>query len=390
MGDKTGIEWTDSTWNPIIGCSIVSPGCTNCYAMKQAARVERMGGKGGAKYAGLTHPSKGGPVWTGTVRLNEDALLLPLRWKRPRRIFVNSMSDLFHEAVPEEWIDRIFAVMAIAPQHPFQVLTKRAERMRLYMSDPAVKRRIYELACDMTISLDLEVILIAPGTDERQAPPGPRIYLDRWPPPNVWLGVSAEDQARADERIPDLLATPAAVRFVSAEPLLGPLELRRLRVRKGVQLDVLTGLYEAFTSMLGGFDRAEEAIAALPTLPPRLPALDWVIAGGESGAGARPMHPSWPRSLRDQCASAGVAYFLKQWGEWAPYNPQPGGDLGGDVRNGRVQIVHPSGRSNVDVAVASGGRSTEPGSRYMAKVGKHRAGRLLDGRTHDGMPGGAA
>jgi protein gp37 len=181
MADKTGIQWTEATWNPLAGCSVVSPGCTNCYAMREA------GGrlKSSAKFAGLTEPSKAGPVWTGEVRLWERVLDQPVRWTKPRRIFVNSMSDLFHESVPDEWIDRVFAVMALCPQHTFQVLTKRADRMRDYCSSP------YN-----GVALSF-----------------------KWPLPNVWLGVSVEDQARADGRIPRLLDTPAAVRcLVRASP----------------------------------------------------------------------------------------------------------------------------------------------------------------------------
>lgn len=214
MGDKTKIEWTDASWNPVVGCSIVSPGCTNCYAMGQAARIERCAAGAGqaTHYAGLTQPSKAGPVWTGKLALAPDHILTaPLRWKKPRRVFVNSMSDLFHEDVPDEWIDRVFAVMALAPRHTFQVLTKRAKRMRIYL-DQRTDNRAEEIGVAMRA--------IAGTSDE----PG----LIELPLPSVWLGVSAEDQKRADERIPDLLATPAAVRFVSAEPLLGPIDLTQL------------------------------------------------------------------------------------------------------------------------------------------------------------------
>lgn len=175
----------------------------------------------------------------------------------------------------------------------------------------------------------------------------------RLPLPNVWLGVSAERQKEADERIPHLLQTPAAVRFVSCEPLLGPIDLS-----------------------------ARPFVVETPAASK----LDWVIAGGESGPKARPMHPDWARSIRDQCRAAGVAYFFKQWGEWKPYRPLPGGDLGGDVRAGRVRIVHPSGRSDVEISNATGGRNTEVGSRYMIRVGKKAAGRLLDGREWNEFP----
>src|SRR5690606_34453266 len=182
MAEQSSIEWTDATWNPITGCSVVSPGCTNCYAMKLAGtRLQRHPSR-----AGLTIATKAGPVWNGKVRLNEAWLDQPLKWKRPRMIFVCAHGDLFHEDVPDEWIDRVFAVMALAPQHTFQVLTKRAERMRRYM-EPHDQRRADSLGRKV---LDL-------GYREP-------LELLHWPLPNVWLGVSAEDQTRADERIPHL------------------------------------------------------------------------------------------------------------------------------------------------------------------------------------------
>lgn len=259
MGDKTGIEWTEATWNPIVGCSVVSPGCTNCYAMKQAERIQRM--TPGSHYAGTTKAVNGNAVWTGVLKqAPENILLQPLKWKRPRRIFVNSMSDLFHDAVPDEWIDRVFAIMALCPQHTFQVLTKRSKRMRDYMT-PGMRDandRVYNTAYAMSARFQV-------------AGMGPQ-----WPLPNVWLGVSAEDQTRADERIPDLLATPAAVRFVSAEPLLGPI---------------------FFSESCGGG----------PGLP-----LDWIIVGGESGSGARHMDDFWALDIVRQCQSAKVNVFVKQ------------------------------------------------------------------------------
>lgn len=294
MADKSGIEWTDATWNPIVGCSIVSPGCTHCYAMAMAARIERMavpraaaGDGRQTHYAGTTQASKAGPVWTGKVALAPEHILLqPLKWAPPRRIFVNSMGDLFHEDVPDAWIDRVFAVMALAPQHKFQVLTKRSARMRAYCSALVGGERF--------ISREAH-LLRHPGTPTKAIT---QVHDHcTGPLPNVWLGVSTEDQRRADERVPDLLATPAAVRFVSAEPLLGPIDFR------AIDLD---GGYEQVLPLGAGWmDRLE---------PGELEGarLDWIIVGGESGPGARPMHPDWARSIRDQCAAAGVAFFMKQ------------------------------------------------------------------------------
>jgi protein gp37 len=333
MGDKTGIEWTDATWNPTIGCSIVSPGCTNCYAMKMAARIEHMGGKGGAKYAGLTQLSKAGPVWTGSVRLNEDALGQPLRWRRPRRIFVNSMSDLFHEALEPWEIAQVFATMACAQQHEFQVLTKRHDRMHELLTSEAFWD---EVDCFTTeIAFDNSDAHARRSDDYRAVAAIGTVDI---PLPNVWLGVSVEDQQRADERIPHLLATPAAVRFLSCEPLLGPVNLRRLRVAPNHHtiVDALDG----YALTAGGRTQ-----------------IDWVIAGGESGPGARPMSPAWAKSLRDQCMAAGVAFFHKQNGEYREHGQFEAGDS--DVVTDGV---------------------------HMVRVGKERAGRLLDGREHNEFP----
>jgi protein gp37 len=218
MSDQSGIEWTDATWNPVTGCTKVSPGCKNCYAERLAARLCAMGN----------------PRYRNgfAVTLHPDQLTLPLRWRRPKRVFVNSMSDLFHEAVPDEYIRRVFDVMSQAVWHTFQILTKRSDRLAV-------------LAPDLP-----------------------------WPP-NVWQGVSVEN-AQYTSRIADLQTVPAAVRFLSVEPLLG----------------------------------------AIPQLP--LDGIHWVIVGGESGGGRRPMEAAWARDIRDQCAHAGVAFFFKQWGGRTP------------------------------------------------------------------------
>jgi protein gp37 len=207
MSDGTLIEWTDATWNVINGCSVVSPGCTNCYAMKLAGTRLR----NHPSRQGLTKPSKAGPVWTGETRFNEPVLTDPLKWKRPRKIFVCAHGDLFHESVPFGWIDRVFAIMALASQHVFQVLTKRPDRMREYFADPNTWGRIIAASDELKPSskwngnaYQLRYEITTNG------------FL-----PNVWLGTSVEDQPRADERVPHLLSTPAAVRWISAEPLLG-------------------------------------------------------------------------------------------------------------------------------------------------------------------------
>lgn len=363
----TRIEWTEATWNPIVGCSIATPGCTNCYAMRIAHRLGR--NPATPHYAGLTQPSRGGPVWTGKLALAPDHVIKePPRRRKPTTYFVNSMGDLFHEDVPDDWIDRVFTVMARSPQHRFQVLTKRADRMREYLS----KFQPY-------LHPSSRVLVGAPKFDRVEAagPPqpdyvtrggvkpekrpvgSPLFFPKRWPLPNVWLGVSVEDQARADLRIPDLLATPAAVRFISAEPLLGPVDLENIKNPNAKSewdlIDAVTGAgHNSEYQYAGEFE---------------FEALDWVIVGGESGRGARPMHRDWARDLRDQCQDAGAAFFFKQWGEWAP---GPGFACPDHLPTQDWHHFDPECSAR--------------------KVGKKAAGRLLDGREWNQMPeqGGAA
>jgi protein gp37 len=340
MGDKSNIEWTDATWNPVVGCSIVSPGCTNCYAMKMAARIEKMASSPMAKhvnvqthYVGTTQQSKSGAVWTGKVALAPDHILTaPLRWKKPRKIFVNSMGDLFHESIPDEWIDRVFAVMALCPQHTFQVLTKRAERMRQWMI-PARAHSVGMVALEAVLRdhaardhsmLGAGVILV-----------GDIPHLKNWPLPNVWLGVSCELQQEADERIPLLLQTPAAIRFISAEPLLGPIDLVNIEAPDKVEGERWT--FDALTN--GDYYTQHDPTGESPMTnggdgPYREHALDWIIVGGESGAHARPFHLEWAIDLLDQCRGPGIPCFIKQLGDAAqssgypyPLKKRKGGDL---------------------------------------------------------------
>ena len=257
---KTRIEWAEVVWNPVSGCTPISEGCQNCYAKRMANRLRgRCGYPADDPFRVTLHPEK----------LEE-----PLKWKKPRRVFVCSMGDLFHEQVPDEYIAKVWEVMSNASQHTFLVLTKRPQRMKDFLA------RLGWYIHDRD-GYPMEAVL-----DE-----GGKYTLK-----NVWLGVTAENQQRADERIPILLQIPAAVRFVSIEPMLGPV-----------------------------------------VIPEEWP--DWVICGGETGPGARPIHPDWVRSLRDQCQVAGTPFFFKSWGEWAEH-----------------------------------------------KVGKKKAGRLLDGRTWDEIP----
>lgn len=536
MGD-TKIEWAEKTWNPIRGCSVVSAGCKNCYAMTFATRFTGEG----KPYEGLAYRNESGAHWTGKVKLIEEHLEDPLRWKRPRRIFVNSMSDLFHESIPDEWIDRIFAVMALSPQHVFQVLTKRPQRMRNYILDPptpyrvarqsdqievsreitamgpeeirpivdypgyfvsdrgrvlsssgsskclfcgkpvdgiAIKaycdkkcrqnacyyrrigrpregeRTLAEMAPDVGDQGHLRVMLYKNGKgcrelvhrlvlttfnrkpvgdeqschrngdpsinalpnlrwgtqadnwEDRKRHGNHRSYqklsqtdVDKvllrgsvgesahsiarefpvsetqvrnilngdqwkpssleWPLKNCWAGVSCEDQKTADERIPLLLQTPAAARWISAEPLLGLINLRAVACHGAGFIDVLEGR---------GHDGAQPDGSVYPFL-------DWVVAGGESGSGSRPMHPDWARSLRDQCVGARVPFFFKQWGNWGET-----ATLGFSDTPRVATHVFRTGT----IETYGGG---VPAGIEMRNVGKKSAGRLLDGHEWNEYPG---
>lgn len=329
MSDNTAIEWTDSTWNPVSGCTKVSPGCDHCYAETFA---ERWRGTPG-------HHFENG----FDVTLRPEKLALPLRWKKPRRVFVNSMSDLFHVDIPDEFIAQVFITMAKAPQHTFQILTKRHGRMRSLIGDDfSGGHRLME---SLSAEEDAQVLYDAP-----------------WPLPNVWLGVSVENQQWANIRIPALLETSAAVRWISAEPLLGPIDLGNVGPDPG------------FDSLLSH------------------PHLSWVVAGGESGPGARPMHPDWARSLRDQCQTGGVAFLFKQHGEWQPLGPLYG-DLE-DTDESHMEAVHLEVVEHKRVIelessgyIAEGHQPGDSRTWLMARVGKKAAGRELDGRTWDEFPG---
>ncbi|EHR48918.1 bacteriophage protein gp37 [Saccharomonospora marina XMU15] len=331
MSATTGIEWTDATWNPVTGCTTVSAGCDHCYAKTFAERWR--GTKGHHFERGFD------------VQLRPDKLELPLRWRKPRKVFVNSMSDLFHADVPDEYIARVFAVMALTPQHTYQILTKRHARMRSLLSNVNFAHLVAEQGRAHHIGCQQDWLAVG-------------AMLGREPLPNVWLGVSVENQQWADIRIPALLDTPAAVRFLSCEPLLGPVDLTAWLKHPQHACDRCDpgGPMDWHSGHLWGLCRC-------PCHPPRPARPNWVIAGGESGHGARPMHPDWARSLRDQCHVAGVPFLFKQWGEWAP--------------------------DELRFAAGSGpgpARRYFPDGTVMRRVGKHRAGRVLDGRTWDEFP----
>jgi protein gp37 len=244
----TRIEWTDATWNPVTGCSIVTSGCKNCYAMEMAKRLNAMGV---AKYRGLIKQTKKKPIWNGVVREDWDALHIPLRWKGSKKIFVNSMSDLFHERVSNEFIISVWDVMRATPQHNYQILTKRPERMRRFVTD--------------TITTIL---------------------------PNVWLGTSVEN-AQVTTRIDALRGTPAAIRFVSFEPLIGP---------------------------VGSVDLHD---------------IQWAIVGGESGRSARPIREEWIDEIYLRCVAYETAFFFKQWGTWGKDNKRRSKKANGREYRGR-------------------------------------------------------
>lgn len=283
MADGTHIEWSDATWNPITGCQVTSPGCTNCYAMKLAGtRLKHHPSR-----KGLTTDTKAGPVWNGQVRLNREWLHQPSEWRRPRKIFVVAHGDLFSEQVPDDWILDILTVIACNPQHVFQVLTKRPDRMADIMMHSDLLEDVYANWSGFS---------------------GKPREVWSWPLHNLWLGTSVEDQAWADKRWLPMANLDAEgwTTWVSYEPALGPVDWR-----------------------LWNF-------------------IKWMVSGGESGAGARPTHPDWHRATRDFCATRGIPYLFKQWG-----NHRPCSDANGF---------------------------------YMLPCTKKEAGRLLDGVEHNEFP----
>lgn len=309
----TAIEWATRVWNPTTGCDRVSSGCDHCYALTMAKRLKAMeqqrvsAGKlnpADAKYQTDGDPRTSGPGFG--LAMHDRVLPLPLTWKTPQRVFVNSMSDLFHPKVSDAFIAEVFAVMARSPRHTYQVLTKRPARMRAVLNRPSFRDNL--------------------------------AHLGLWPLPHLWLGVSVENQDEAARRLGLLFDTPAAVRWVSAEPLLGPVDL-------AVPVRCADGVY-------------------------RWPIdyLNWVVVGGESGPGARPMDPTWARSLRDQCVAAGVPFLFKQWGEFEPRCTLA--LTGVPCSCGGMQRSHPIKMHRTE----------------MARVGKKAAGRELDGRTWDEYP----
>lgn len=392
------IEWTEKTWNPIVGCSIESSGCKNCYAMRTAHRLEAINETTGKtpQYAGTTKTVKGKAVWTGKIGAAPDRVWEePLRRKKPTTYFVNSMGDLFHPNVADELIDRAFAVMALAPQHRFQVLTKHPKRMREWFES---------FDRDMNFEPDdwPEILNIRQRVENDDDVHRSQIYHDEtgrlenalysevWPLPNVHLGTSIEDQPTADLRIPELLATPAAVQFISAEPLLGGVNLDVIPCPRSNDKKIRHPEKALIGALLGR--RSYDTARGRRNSPHE--ALDWVIVGGESGPGARPMHPEWVRSIRDQCAEADVPFFFKQWGEWIEHDHHVDGptvreyseetEISAETKI--AECSHPGFVSECGKYFRTWDDITTDRARLMDRVGKKLAGRTLDGRIHDETP----
>lgn len=436
--NNSGIEWTKKTWNPIIGCSKISVGCANCYAEKIAVRLA----------ANPTTPWYKDVIadgeWNGKTVLVAHKLTEPLKTKKTSMIFVGSMTDLFHESVPYAWLDKIFAVMALCPQHTFLALTKRHDRMKEYVCNAAAESGggVWSTAYN-----DIS-------------------YSFTWPLPNVWLGVTAENQARVDERVPILLDTPAAKRFVSIEPMLGAVDTSRwIRPTAMMQPGKAPKTWsewnakklwpdwvpEKWRSHIEGFwsesygrspvawlksaiqnncpphgammtdtsplgskipvtgrflhtwnnmcvlidDGGKPHVTSTPVKHlfdpgPRSAAyapISWLICGGETGPGARPMHPDWARGLRDQCIAGGVPFFFKHWGEWAPRSGHrlQGGlsaaALDPDCTRWECKRLTSTGGDGWSLKDVDGGDDI-----YMQRVGKKLAGHLLDGQEWQQIP----
>lgn len=364
MGDKTGISWTQThnpdgtvtpgaTWNPVSGCTKLTAECKHCYVERDWHRLTHLPAYAGRKFT--------------DVACHDDRLDQPLRWQRARRIFVCSTADLFHVDVPDEFLDRVFGIMALCPQHTFLVLTKRADRMQQYLSAPGRREAIAKATDRFPAKHPLDWV----RADRREAferggdPNENTDWLPRWPLPNVHVGVTAGTQESANERLPLLMQTPAAKRWVSMEPLLEPVDLTNI-----APPDLGDGVKYAGINVISRHNQSLRGV------------LDWCVVGGESGARnkARPMHPQWAIDIRDQCAEAGVPFYFKQQGEWIlgraatndqRYNPKVWGCWvnihDGKTHDGNTHDAFRDGDTN------------------MLYVGRKAAGEMLDGREHKEM-----
>lgn len=429
----TSIEWTHvpdgkggrkkgETLNPQVGCSECSPGCRNCYAARLAAR-------GIIKHhRGLTVLRSNGPHWNGDINLAPDQLEKPLRWRDPRGIFWGSMTDIFHESrvATEEgrqYIAACFGVMAATPQHTHMVLTKRPHMMRQWFEWVAsADFGVQAVAADQTACNVVKAAtdLLWPKSehdDDRLWRRVKAASANVWPLRNVWVGTSTEGQQWADERVPHLLEVPAVVRFLSAEPLLGPIDLSEWlepvdrcndceAERHGIGEDVCDECGKEGTIITAWGRRQVERLRSGeryendgPDENEDGPQIHWVIAGGESGPGARPMHPDWARSLRDQCVAAGVPFFFKQWGEYAPWVTDERFTHYGAEKHALTWVARDGSSGECWIVDGDMGWSNWTGHpparpddpdtadvEIMSKVGKGKAGRVLDGRTWDQFP----
>jgi protein gp37 len=328
--NKTGISWTDRTWNFIAGCAQESEGCAHCWAVRDAIRLAGNPNKKiSSVYAGLTKEYSDGPHWTGEVRLLRDRLRQPLRTKKKERVFACAMADLFHPAVPDDFIDEAIAVMSLASRKTFQILTKRVRRMKIYFDDPMRWALIEGSAQHIYSELhpeekDVDLWLAVNGMPE-----------------NIELGMTAENQRAFDERIDDFLDIDARIHFVSLEPLLGPIKMTKYGARERLRVMDLTEETGEPEEMLTYIDK-----------------LDGVVAGCETGMYSSPGELDWLRDIRDQCLAAYTPFHFKSWGEWTPYLPA-------GVKTCREKTLN--------------------GVKYY-KVGSRRSGRLLDGLEYLGFP----
>jgi len=325
------IEWTDKTWNPVIGCSKISEGCENCYAEKMAFRLTNMLkntknhisneiNTSCIAYSSIIENGK----WNGKTALRKDKLQEPSKWKKPCKIFVCDMGDLFHESVPFQWIDKIFTVCACNPHHIFQLLTKRPERALKYFNWKEPDWANEGMREDDGVKI--------PFKDWK------------WPLDNVWIGVTVENQEQSEIRIPLLSKIPVRIKYISCEPLLGPIDLSEI-------------IYEG------------QKIYPLKFI-------NWVIAGGESGPGSRPMHPDWVRSLQDQCEATNIPFFFKQWGEYRPFEKMSKPNFYIDSATNKINFIVDGKWLDYPLITNC----------MFLKIGKKKAGRLLDGIIYNEFP----